>query len=70
MSIVLCFFAVDNVSGKKVHRKHHNQDFSLFLPAPTDAQPKISAQLAFAVYQFLSTGKPTFRSYLYFFCFT
>ena len=53
---IILFHLVDNVSGKKVHRKHYNEDFSLFLPAPADAQPKISPQLAFAIYQYLSTG--------------
>ena len=53
---LLSMISVDNVSGKKVNRKHHNQDFSLFLPSPTDSQPKISPQLAFAIFQYLSTG--------------
>ena len=65
MEYLLIFVLVDNVSGKKVHRKHHNEDFSLFLPAPQDTQPKISAQLAFAIFQYLSTGMYAYSYYIF-----
>lgn len=55
---------VDNVSGQKVHRKHHNQDFTLFLPSPEDAQPKLSSQLVFAIFQYLSTAVSVFTGEL------
>ncbi len=51
-------FVVDNVSGRKVPgRKGINQDFTLFTPAPEDKKKRITPQLAFALFQYLSTGK-------------
>ena len=51
----ILFFSVDNVSGKKVKR-NNQQDFSLFVPdAPTYS--KISPQLSFAIFQYLTTCK-------------
>ncbi|XP_047128854.1 metal transporter CNNM4 [Hydra vulgaris] len=49
---------VDNVSGKKVQRKKYqlNNDFSLFLSNSKETKTKISPQLSFAIYQFLSTS--------------
>ncbi|XP_002154156.2 metal transporter CNNM4 [Hydra vulgaris] len=53
---------VDNVSGKKVQRKKNqlNHDFSMFLPHPGASKSKISPQLAFAIYQYLSTSVSVF----------
>ncbi|XP_065649303.1 metal transporter CNNM4 [Hydra vulgaris] len=49
---------IDNVSGKKVQRKKYqlNNDFSLFLSNSKETKTKISPQLSFAIYQFLSTS--------------
>ncbi|XP_066921976.1 metal transporter CNNM2-like [Clytia hemisphaerica] len=49
---------IDNVSGQKVKR-NNQQDFSIFLPdAPTVS--KISPQLSFAIFQYLSTSVSMF----------
>ena len=48
---------VDNVSGRKVPgRKSVNHDFSLFTASDEDKRKKISPQLGFALFQYLSTG--------------
>ena len=53
-----CLFLVDNVSGRKVPgRKGVNHDFSLFTASDEDKRMRISPQLAFALFQYLSTGK-------------
>ena len=55
--IELFLFVVDNVSGRKVPgRKGINHDFSLFTASDEDKKKKISPQLGFALFQYLSTG--------------
>eukprot|EP00794_Sanderia_malayensis_P005476 gene5476-6160_t len=53
---------IDNVSGRKVPgRKGTNQDFSLFSASDEDKKKRISPQLAFALFQYLSTAVEPFK---------
>jgi len=53
---------IDNVSGRKVPgRKCLTHDFSLFTASDEDKKKKISPQLAFALFQYLSTAVDPFK---------